>query len=120
VTLELNSLGSSEARGAYRAALVAYLEKHRNELDEDSQRRLTSNPLRILDSKDAATRQILENAPKLLDCLDEDSHLAFGYLRKRLDSLGINYRINPKLVRGLDYYNQTVFEWTTDKFWRSF
>jgi len=115
VTLELNSLGSSEARAAYRAALVDYLQKHQSDLDEDSQRRLTSNPLRILDSKDAATRQILENAPKLLDCLDDDSHRAFEALKKRLDLLGIGYRINPKLVRGLDYYNQTVFEWVTDQ-----
>ncbi|KXU39302.1 histidine--tRNA ligase [Ventosimonas gracilis] len=115
VTLELNSLGSSEARAAYRAALVDYLQKHQSDLDEDSQRRLTSNPLRILDSKDAATQQILENAPKLLDCLDDDSHRAFETLKKRLDLLGIGYRINPKLVRGLDYYNQTVFEWVTDQ-----
>jgi len=115
VTLELNSLGSSEARAAYRAALVDYLQKHQNDLDEDSQRRLTSNPLRILDSKDEGTQQILENAPKLLDCLDDDSHRAFDCLKKRLDSLAIDYRINPKLVRGLDYYNQTVFEWVTDK-----
>jgi len=113
--LELNSLGSSEARAAYRAALVDYLAQHLADLDEDSQRRLASNPLRILDSKDASTQKILENAPKLLDCLDDESRLAFDYLKKRLDSLGINYRINPKLVRGLDYYNQTVFEWVTDK-----
>jgi len=115
VTLELNSLGSSEARAAYRSALVDYLQKHQGDLDEDSQRRLTSNPLRILDSKDGATQQILELAPKLLDCLDDDSHRAFDQLKKRLDILGIGYRINPKLVRGLDYYNQTVFEWVTDK-----
>jgi len=115
VTLELNSLGSSEARAAYRAALVGYLENHRSELDEDSQRRLSTNPLRILDSKDAGTQQILENAPKLLDCLDDESREAFAALRKHLDTLGIRYRINPKLVRGLDYYNKTVFEWVTDK-----
>jgi len=115
VTLELNSLGSSEARAAYRAALVNYLQAHRADLDADSQRRLASNPLRILDSKDAKTQAVLENAPKLLDCLDEDSRLAFDFLKQRLDRLGIRYRINPKLVRGLDYYNQTVFEWVTDK-----
>ncbi|GGJ92422.1 histidine--tRNA ligase [Pseudomonas matsuisoli] len=115
VTLQLNSLGSSEARGVYRDALVAYLEKHFDALDEDSQRRLKTNPLRILDSKNAMTQALLADAPTLADYLDDDSRAHFEGLKARLDAMGITYEINPKLVRGLDYYGRTVFEWVTDK-----
>ncbi|MGM8932934.1 histidine--tRNA ligase [Salinicola halophyticus] len=113
VTLELNSLGSSEARAAYRESLVAYFESHREVLDEDSQRRLTTNPLRILDSKNPAMGEMLAGAPQLLDHLDDESREHFERLKSTLDAAGIEYRINPRLVRGLDYYSRTVFEWTT-------
>lgn len=115
VTLQLNSLGSSEARAAYRDALVAYLNERFAQLDEDSQRRLTTNPLRILDSKNAQTQALLVGAPTLADYLDEESRLHFEGVKARLDAVGIRYEINHKLVRGLDYYNRTVFEWVTDK-----
>ena len=115
VTLQLNSLGSSEARAAYRDALVAYLNERFEQLDEDSQRRLTTNPLRILDSKNAQTQALLVGAPTLADYLDEESRLHFKGVKARLDAVGIRYEINHKLVRGLDYYNRTVFEWVTDK-----
>ncbi|SDI47730.1 histidyl-tRNA synthetase [Pseudomonas flavescens] len=115
VTLQLNSLGSSEARAVYRDALVAYLRERFDQLDEDSQRRLTTNPLRILDSKVAATQALLADAPTLHDYLDEESRVHFEGLKARLDAVGIAYEINPKLVRGLDYYGRTVFEWVTDK-----
>lgn len=115
VTLQLNSLGSSEARAAYRDALVAYLRERFDQLDEDSQRRLTTNPLRILDSKNEATQAVLVGAPTLGDYLDEESRLHFEGVKARLDAAGIRYQINHKLVRGLDYYNRTVFEWVTDK-----
>ncbi|MFN9529777.1 MAG: histidine--tRNA ligase [Pseudomonadaceae bacterium] len=115
VTLQLNSLGSSEARAAYRDALVAYLQERFDQLDEDSQRRLTTNPLRILDSKNEATQAVLVGAPTLGDYLDEESRLHFEGVKTRLDAAGIRYQINHKLVRGLDYYNRTVFEWVTDK-----
>lgn len=115
VTLQLNSLGSSEARVVYRDALVAYLRERFEQLDEDSQRRLTTNPLRILDSKNAQTQALLVGAPTLHDYLDEESRLHFEGLKARLDAVGIRYEINPKLVRGLDYYGRTVFEWVTDK-----
>jgi len=115
VTLQLNSLGSSEARATYRDALVAYLQQHFEQLDEDSQRRLTSNPLRILDSKNAQTQALLADAPTLHDYLDEESRTHFEGLKARLEVAGIDYQINPKLVRGLDYYGRTVFEWVTDK-----
>jgi len=115
VTLQLNSLGSSEARAAYRDALVAYLQQRFDQLDEDSQRRLTTNPLRILDSKNEATQAALVGAPTLGDYLDEESRLHFEGVKARLDAAGIRYQINHKLVRGLDYYNRTVFEWVTDK-----
>jgi histidyl-tRNA synthetase len=114
VTLELNSIGSLEARAAYREALVTYLDAHREHLDEDSQRRLTSNPLRILDSKNPDTQALLDDAPVLQDFLDEESAADFATLRRLLEAAGIDYRINPRLVRGLDYYNKTVFEWVTD------
>ena len=115
VTLQLNSLGSSEARARYRDALVAYLQQHFEQLDEDSQRRLTSNPLRILDSKNAQTQALLGDAPTLHDYLDEESRAHFEGLKARLEAAGIGYEVNPKLVRGLDYYGRTVFEWVTDK-----
>ena len=113
VSLEINSLGESEGRAEYRHALVNYLEQFRTQLDEDSQRRLTTNPLRILDSKEAATQAILVNAPQLADYLDEGSRQHFMTLRAQLDACGVRYRVNPNLVRGLDYYNKTVFEWVT-------
>lgn len=115
VTLQLNSLGSSEARATYRDALVAYLQQHFEQLDEDSQRRLTSNPLRILDSKNAQTQALLADAPTLHDYLDDESRAHFDGLKSRLEAAGIAYEINSKLVRGLDYYGRTVFEWVTDK-----
>lgn len=115
VTLQLNSLGSSEARAAYREALVAYLQERFEQLDEDSQRRLTTNPLRILDSKNAQTQALLVGAPTLADYLDEESRQHFEGVKARLDAVGIRYEINHKLVRGLDYYNRSVFEWVTDK-----
>lgn len=113
VRLELNSLGSNEARAAYRDKLVAYLEQHKELLDEDSQRRLYSNPLRVLDSKNPAMADMLAKAPQLLDHLDEESKQHFEGLQARLRAAGIEYTINPRLVRGLDYYNKTVFEWVT-------
>src|SRR5690606_24398301 len=112
---ELNSLGSSEARGRYREALVEYLSARIEQLDEDSKRRLGSNPLRILDSKSPETQALLVDAPKLADYLDDESREHFEGLKARLDVAGIPYRINPKLVRGLDYYGKTVFEWVTDQ-----
>jgi histidyl-tRNA synthetase len=113
VSLEINSLGESEGRAAYRQALVTYLEQFRTQLDDDSQRRLTTNPLRILDSKDANTQAILVNAPQLNDYLDDGSRQHFATLCAQLDACGVTYRVNPNLVRGLDYYNKTVFEWVT-------
>ena len=113
VTLELNSLGSNEARAAYRELLVSYLEQHKALLDEDSLRRLVSNPLRVLDSKNPAMADMLAGAPKLIDHLDAESLEHFEELKRRLDGAGIAYVVNPRLVRGLDYYSRTVFEWTT-------
>jgi histidyl-tRNA synthetase len=113
LTLQINSLGSQTARAAYREKLVAYLEAHQDQLDEDSQRRLHTNPLRVLDSKNPAMADVIANAPKLLDHLDEESLAHFEQLKAHLDDLGIDYEVNPNLVRGLDYYNQTVFEWIT-------
>ena len=115
VTLELNSLGSSAAREEYKDVLVKYFESHQSELDEDSQRRLHTNPLRILDSKNPDMQKLNENAPKLIDHLDEESKSDFEILCKTLDDAGVSYKINPRLVRGLDYYSKTVFEWVTDK-----
>jgi len=115
VHLQLNSLGEIDERKAYRDALVAYLTDKQDDLDEDSRRRLTTNPLRILDSKDAKTQALLQGAPKLADFLGEDSREHFEQVKRYLDALGIEYVINPHLVRGLDYYNKTVFEWVTDK-----
>jgi len=113
VRLELNSLGSSDARHHYRQALVSYLERHVATLDQDSRRRLTTNPLRILDSKDPATQQVLVEAPSFADYLDSPSRQHFEMLRELLDQAGISYQVNPRLVRGLDYYCKTVFEWIT-------
>ena len=113
VQLELNTLGESDERANYRAALVDFLESHKADLDEDSQRRLGTNPLRILDSKEARTQQILENAPKLHDFMGEETMAHFAQLQQYLTDAGVTFVINQKLVRGLDYYNKTVFEWTT-------
>ena len=115
VQLQINSLGSSQARESYKEKLVSYFTQHLDELDADSQRRLKSNPLRILDSKNPAMNHVIEHAPKLMDHLDDDSNQHFSELCRLLDSLEIDYVINPKLVRGLDYYNRTVFEWVTTK-----
>ncbi len=115
VTLELNSLGTSAARAIYREALVEYLSARADQLDEDSRRRLTSNPLRVLDSKNPETQALLADAPKMADYLDEESRIHFDGLKARLDAAGVPYTINPKLVRGLDYYSKTVFEWVTDQ-----
>lgn len=115
ITLELNSIGSLESRANYKAALVEYLSQFKEQLDDDSKRRLTTNPLRILDSKNSETQALLNDAPNLMDYLDDDSKEHFESLCTLLDSLGISYKINPRLVRGLDYYNKTVFEWVTDK-----
>lgn len=113
VTLQLNTLGSNEARANYKAALVEYLSARKDELDEDSQRRLESNPLRILDSKNEQTQTLLNDAPDFFDYLDEESAEHFSQLRALLDAVGVEYEINPRLVRGLDYYSKTVFEWVT-------
>ena len=112
--LEINSIGTSESRKVYRQALVAYLEQYQDKLDDDSKRRLTTNPLRILDSKDPATREILQGAPSLDDYLDDESRQHFEQLKAMLDAAGVAYTVNPALVRGLDYYGKTVFEWITD------
>ncbi len=111
--LELNSLGQPDERRAHRAALVAYFQAHAEQLDEDSQRRLHSNPLRILDTKNPAMQALVDGAPKLMDHLGAESLAHFNALRAVLDAAGLAYRINPRLVRGMDYYNLTVFEWVT-------
>ncbi|GIU18694.1 histidine--tRNA ligase [Shewanella sp. c952] len=113
VTLELNTLGDNEERAAYRDALIAFLEQHKDVLDEDSQRRMYSNPLRVLDSKNAAVQALLADAPALMDYLGEETRSHFSHLCELLEAVGIQYTINPRLVRGLDYYNRTVFEWVT-------
>jgi histidyl-tRNA synthetase len=115
VTLQLNTLGSNEARARYRDALVDYLSARRDQLDEDSQRRLETNPLRVLDSKNPETQALLSDAPELHDYLDDESRSDFEALRAVLDTAGVKYEINQRLVRGLDYYCKTVFEWVTDK-----
>lgn len=114
VKLQLNSLGSNEARANYRDGLVSYLTEHQDQLDDDSKRRMNTNPLRVLDSKDEGVQKLLENAPKLIDYLDDESRLHLDQLCQLLESAGIEYEFNNKLVRGLDYYNRTVFEWVTD------
>ncbi len=111
--LQINSLGSKEARAEYREILVTYLNAHKDQLDEDSLRRLDTNPLRILDTKNPEMKSLVEQAPKLIDHLDEESVEHFEAVKSHLDDLGIEYVVNPNLVRGLDYYNRTVFEWVT-------
>jgi len=115
IFLQVNSLGTTDARARYREALVEYLRTVYEQLDEDSQRRLETNPLRILDSKNTAVQALLEDAPALADFLDEASKAHFRALCEQLDSAGVSYVINPRLVRGLDYYGRTVFEWVTDQ-----
>ena len=112
--LEINSLGSAESRATYRETLTEYFNDNKDQLDEDSVRRLTTNPLRILDSKNKDLASLISSAPKMIDHLDDDSNDHFNALKKYLDSLNISYNVNPKLVRGLDYYNQTVFEWISN------
>ncbi|WP_194206184.1 histidine--tRNA ligase [Superficieibacter sp. 1612_C1] len=114
VTLELNSIGSLDARANYREALVAFLEQHKDQLDEDCKRRMYSNPLRVLDSKNQQVQALLNDAPELADYLDDESREHFAGLCKLLEAVGIPYTINQRLVRGLDYYNRTVFEWVTN------
>jgi len=113
VSLELNTLGDPAERANYREALIAFLEQHKDKLDEDSKRRMYSNPLRVLDSKDQNVQALLTDAPALNDYLGEESKTHFSTLCELLDAVGIQYTINPRLVRGLDYYNRTVFEWVT-------
>lgn len=113
VTLELNSLGSNEERSAYRDALVEFLQQREEQLDEDSKRRMHSNPLRVLDSKNPDVQSALVDAPKLSDYFGEETQQHFSQLRRFLDNAGIKYQLNERLVRGLDYYNRTVFEWVT-------
>jgi histidyl-tRNA synthetase len=113
-TLQLNTLGSSDERAAYRNALVVFLEQHKAALDEESQRRMYSNPLRVLDTKNPQVQEILLDAPTLNDYLGEDTRAHFEGLKDLLDAAGISYQVNNRLVRGLDYYNYTVFEWVTD------
>ncbi|MEP7138931.1 MAG: histidine--tRNA ligase [Caldimonas sp.] len=115
VRLEINSLGQPDERSAHRAALIAHLEQHAGVLDDDARRRLHTNPLRILDSKNPALQPVIEAAPRLMEFLGADSLGHFAAVRAVLDAAGLAYRVNPRLVRGLDYYNLTVFEWTTDK-----
>ena len=113
--LEISTLGNAESRALHRSRLIKYFEQHHDSLDEDSLRRLHTNPLRILDSKNPRMQQIIENAPKLIDDLDVESCVHFESLQHTLREQGINFEINLRLVRGLDYYNRTVFEWVTDK-----
>ncbi|WP_341315060.1 histidine--tRNA ligase [Paraburkholderia sp. IMGN_8] len=115
IKLEINSLGLAEERAAHRVELIAYLEKHMDVLDEDAKRRLYTNPLRVLDTKNPALQEIAQNAPKLIDFLGEESRAHFEGLQRILKANNIPFTINPRLVRGLDYYNLTVFEWVTDK-----
>ncbi len=115
VELQLNSIGDAEERAEFRKTLIAYFEQHAELLDEDAKRRLHSNPLRILDSKNPRMQDMIENAPKLMDCLGDETRAHFSGLCKQLDAAGIQYKLNSRLVRGLDYYNRTVFEWVTTK-----
>lgn len=115
VRLEIGTLGSVDSRALHRARLISYLQQHLGKLDDDAHRRLHSNPLRILDSKNPEMQQIIDGAPRLLDDLDEDSLKHFEELQRALRNQGIDFEINPRLVRGLDYYNRTVFEWITDR-----
>ncbi len=113
--LEISTLGNAESRALHRSRLIKYFEQHHDSLDEDSLRRLHTNPLRILDSKNPRMQEIIENSPKLIDDLDVESCIHFESLQHTLREQGINFEINLRLVRGLDYYNRTVFEWVTDK-----
>ncbi|MEW5786353.1 MAG: histidine--tRNA ligase [Pseudomonadota bacterium] len=115
IRLEINSLGSAESRASHRQKLIAYFEAHQDQLDEDAKRRLHSNPLRILDTKNPAMQALVEAAPRLMDQLDDTALAHFAAVKQGLEDAGIPYRVNPRLVRGLDYYNLTVFEWVTDK-----
>jgi histidyl-tRNA synthetase len=115
IRLELNSLGQADERAAHRQELIAYLEKHVDALDEEAKRRLYTNPLRVLDTKNPALQEIAQNAPKLVDFLGEESRAHFEGVQRLLKANNIPFKINPRLVRGLDYYNLTVFEWVTDK-----
>ena len=115
VELHLNSIGDAEERAEYRQSLIAYFEQHGDQLDEDAKRRLHSNPLRILDSKNPRMQNLIEGAPRLIDHLGDETRAHFNGLCKRLEAVDIPYTINPRLVRGLDYYNRTVFEWVTTK-----
>jgi histidyl-tRNA synthetase len=115
IQLEINTLGGAEARASHREKLIAYFASHVEELDADSQRRLHTNPLRILDSKNPVMQALVEAAPQLMDELDATALAHFEAVKRGLDDAGIAYRVNPRLVRGLDYYNYTVFEWVTDK-----
>ncbi|XJC79143.1 histidine--tRNA ligase (plasmid) [Delftia tsuruhatensis] len=115
IRLELNSLGQAEERAAHRAALIEHLEAHKDVLDEEAQRRMYTNPLRVLDTKNPAMQEMANAAPRLFDFLGEESRAHFQGVCDRLDDAGIAYTLNPRLVRGLDYYNLTVFEWVTDR-----
>jgi len=115
IRLEINSLGDAQARASHRGKLVDYFSLRADQLDADSQRRLLTNPLRILDSKNPAMQALVEAAPQLIDELDDAARAHFDAVKRGLDAAGIAYRVNPRLVRGLDYYNYTVFEWVTDK-----
>lgn len=115
LTLQINSLGSLEARNRYKAVLIEFLTQHQQDLDDDSQKRLHRNPLRILDSKNSSMQNLLKKAPQLIEYLDDDSKQHFEWLCFVLKTTGVPYEINPRLVRGLDYYNKTVFEWITDE-----
>jgi histidyl-tRNA synthetase len=115
ISLQLNTLGTSEARARFRADLVAFLTQHSAELDEDSRRRLTTNPLRVLDSKHPGIQALLADAPLLSDYIDAECADHFASLRATLDAAALRYHVNPRLVRGLDYYSRTVFEWVTDQ-----
>ena len=113
--MSINSIGDADERRAHRADLVAYFERHVDALDDDAKRRLRTNPLRILDSKNPAMQEVVREAPKLLDRLSGASRAHFDGLQRFLRDSGIEYAIDPRLVRGLDYYNRTVFEWVTDR-----
>jgi histidyl-tRNA synthetase len=115
IKLEINSLGLAEERAAHRVELIAYLEKHVDVLDEEAKRRLYTNPLRVLDTKNPAMQEVAQNAPKLIDFLGDESRAHFEGLQRILKANNVPFTINPRLVRGLDYYNLTVFEWVTDK-----
>lgn len=115
IRLEINSIGDAEERGRHRADLIAYFERHRDVLDADAQRRLHSNPLRILDTKNPAMQEMVNGAPKLLDYLGDESRAHFDGLQAILRHAGVPFTVNPRLVRGMDYYNRTVFEWITDQ-----